>query len=236
MGIEVYFGLRAEGRDEESRVAYRNEIQQLLAGLEVKRCRAAEIESVIRAITDRSEAAANEHAAKCEPLQAELSALDAQHIQAIREKEPLPAAMTERRVQILQAISDANTALELQVEANRKTERKLRGELQAIRLETAAQGPLETALRNLASRETQRKIALNGAMIEALRRQVLQIEATQRNIQANIEICRANKDPAGERLRLAQIEDGNATIDGLRVELHRLNTEAAALQVAALEE
>jgi hypothetical protein len=238
MAYETYSTLRTENLDEESRLRYRDEIQQILAGIEVKRARLAELEAVISAIGDASEAAALEHSAICDPLQAELASLDEQHVQAIRAKQPLPSELAARRVEILKQIADENTRLELQVQANKKSEQKLRREWEAVRMETIAAGALENVLIRLASAGLRNKLAITDDRLQWARRRQLHEQSLVDLNRSRIDSERNHQHPDARNIQLyeSRLAGHQLVAADAAAEVADLNGQVAQLRAEMLAE
>lgn len=208
MAYEHYLGLRAENLDESSRLRYRAEIQQALAEISVKKTRLEELQSVIDAVNADSDAAAAEHSAECEPRQTELAALDQQHMSAILKKKPVPKDITDRRVSILQQIADANSRLEIRVDANKKTAGKLQREWNSLRMETTVASALENSLLKLAPRKNRLERELIGIQTRAFDMVSDELQRLRKVAEHNVHVTRdLNKEPHKAAPYLAKLED-----------------------------
>lgn len=237
MMYDIYLGLRADNLCDESRLRYKAEIQQILAQIVVKRARLAEFQSVIAAINADSETAANEHSAACEPLQAELTTLDEQHMQAILAKKPVPKKLTDRRVEILQRIAEENTRLEIRVNANKKSAAKTHAEWERTRNETAQSGALENSLINLASRSLRDQYAcLNNRLEWANKRMAHELSLVNLN---KSRIDAENNVPNPNRANVATYEKRMTShkrlVDDATREVSEISKEATAVRQQMLE-
>lgn len=106
--------------DKSERLAARREIKTKLAGIEATRQRIEAISEQIRTLNDRIESATEAHRVTCEPLQAELAAIDEKIADKILAGRAVPAGLPESRAAALEKIATANAALEAELAVVKK--------------------------------------------------------------------------------------------------------------------
>lgn len=150
------------GADEERRLAHRQELKRAIAENQVKADRIAELRGIVAKLNADSDIAANEHSAAAGVLQAELDALDQEHVDAILASKQSPAKALERRGEILNELARLNQALELRCEANKRSIQPIEGEIHRLTIAVAEGATLKSKLCVLASPEVRRKRLLNS--------------------------------------------------------------------------
>ncbi len=236
--MSFYTEINTNGIDDERRLAYRREIQRKLAEIALTRQQLKQLQDEKRAHEQDSENAANEHSAVCEPLQAELKTLNEENIQAILAKKPVSQAVTDRRIEILKAISEQNQRLELRTEENTKNAKRLQREFETLRMETTEQTALENTLSRLASQELKdRHSCWNNRSEWAAKR----LASAQAFIQLNKERIESEKEsrrPSQENIRTYETRMSNYQIlvDDAVKEVSELNRVLADLRQQMLDE
>jgi hypothetical protein len=148
--------------DEERRLAHRQELKRAIAENQVKADRIAELRGIVAKLNADSDIAANEHSAAAGVLQAELDALDQEHVDAILASKQSPAKALERRGEILNELAKLNTELELRCEANKRSIQPIEKQIHDLSIELAQGATLKSKLVDLASPEVRRKRLLNS--------------------------------------------------------------------------
>jgi hypothetical protein len=152
--------------DENRRLELRQEKRRELASIQVHQERITELRAIGRSIDDDSDKAADKHAEKCEPLQTELTSIDGGRIAAIVERIK-PKETGERRAALLKQLSDFNVELELSVEANTKTKKKIEQEIGELVSQCTRFAAIENDLVRLGTPEQLDRQWLLGQKLQA---------------------------------------------------------------------
>tara|TARA_R110002049_G_scaffold72490_7_gene187568 strand:- start:153780 stop:154457 length:678 start_codon:yes stop_codon:yes gene_type:complete len=108
---------------DEERQARRAELRRKLAEAKLAQEKISDIRAVISELDALDDAAEEKHRSVTEPLQAELTALDAERTSAITRGDESGTEASQRRREIMRLISAANLELERSI-AEQKTQRK----------------------------------------------------------------------------------------------------------------
>jgi hypothetical protein len=141
-------------------------------------------------------------------------------------------------VAALKIIADANAALEARTQANRATIKAMTAEINKARLKLADQGPLQTALINLASPALQQQSAVIGDRLDWARKRFTHaragVELNARRIEG--ERNHPHPDPRHIASYNKQQQAHQAMADDAAAQVAALETELAAIREAMLAE
>lgn len=227
--------------DEERREAHRQELKRKLAETEVKKERLRELEDIAKRLDADSDAAAAEHSAAADELQSELDKLDEQHVDALLIGKTSTSKAMQRRGEILQALADLNTQLEIRCEANKHSKRPIASQIHAITMDIALTAADKSKLVDLASAKTRQARLLNSLQMKAA--QIALAEA-KRCVDVNSHNLSLAEDhirrriPAAEDKAIAtvKLEDWRFVYNACQAEIQRLKKNDEAIQATALAE
>ena len=114
---------------EERRLEHRRSVKRQLAERLLLTRKADVVRDRIVALDSKRENAAAMHVDVCEGFQNELSKLEGEISTLLVSREPIPAKLESRRVELMSAVMDQNAILENAVEAISREQSKLRNEM-----------------------------------------------------------------------------------------------------------
>jgi hypothetical protein len=132
--------------EDPDRMRRRADVRLRIAKRQLLERRAEELERRVAELDAEAEAAAEAHRLACEPLQAELERVEGQIAAKMAARQPVPAALEERRRELITAVDDANTTLSDAVERVKRLKVAPADEAEALRFKAAAQSTLEQDL------------------------------------------------------------------------------------------
>lgn len=227
--------------DEERRLAHRDELKRKLAEQQVMRERITELEKVVAKLDADSDAAASEHQETAGKLQSELDALDEEHVTAILAGKSAPAKSLKRRTEILESLTELNRDLESRCEANKRSAKPIRREINKLRLDLAQGAAIASKLANICSPETRRERLWNGLRMRMADAMLNEAERVAGVITKNIAIAKDNirrRIPAQDDLTVAntKLADWQHVISECKSELARIRENDHAIQAKAISE
>ena len=173
---------------------YRAELKQKRAALIVKRSSVREAEAIVTRLEASKDEAAAEHAEAAAKIQSELDAVDAADIDAIVRKESPSQESLDRRRELLRELSALNEALELKLEAARRSIVTVRKQVEDTRTESLQLPLVEAQLRRMCSMKTRQQLLANEFMIFALKGAIKEVRRRVSIQQDHVAIHKRNKD------------------------------------------
>lgn len=150
----------ADARRHEIRAHIRRQIAEGRAARE----KAKAFRTAKREVDQQIDAAADEHERKCQPLQAELSDIEAQVVELLTNGQPTPPEVESRRHELMREVSVATNEFELKLEALKRS----KADLEAKAVEVVSKAPQPQTLENELAGEyahPQLRATLEAAMI-----------------------------------------------------------------------
>ena len=137
-------------RSEETRLAERQRLRVEIATREIKIRRMKELQQEVSAIDRAADAAADKHAATCEPIQRELSDICREQAVDLATNKKENAKLETRRRELLDDLAAANEILEAAIAKSKGAKKYVLPELAALTLEIADGAALESQLQRTA--------------------------------------------------------------------------------------
>lgn len=238
MGNEIYYNLRADEVDEESRLRYREEVKTLLDKIAAEKLHVAEFEAVIAATEADTDVATAEHGGVCGPAQSALKAADEKTLAAVRAKQPIPPEVAAERVAALKTIATANAELEARVDANKSTIAEMRASIHRARMKIAEQAVLQTSLRNLASQDVRDRFNVVADRLEWARKRQVHSQAMVALNTNRIQSEEMHEHPDHRHIRVykARMREHSRITEDAQADIAKLQTDVQALQQQMLDE
>jgi hypothetical protein len=129
-----------------ARLAKRREVRRELADLERIKRRADEAARRLASLDAEADAAADRHRQVTAPIQEELARIEAQIVDAITDRKPVPSSLEDRRAELLSQIEAANVALSDEIERVKRLRQPVEREYESLRMELALGAAVENKL------------------------------------------------------------------------------------------
>jgi len=230
--------------ESDPRIRSRRSLRRRLAEIQVENEKRRGLKSILLDIDAAIDAAADEHSARCKPLQKELDAIDEQRLSDIVSRRETSAKVADRQRELLEQLNEANVTLEITVEGHKRAKTKVEQQIRGIQKQLGGKTHLSIgnelvrlARQPLLDREFCLKQKLKFVTARAENAKSFVEKATDYLRSASQKNDIINSDYYGERLRVWRVEFSDASKDvaAVQAEQHELRIEMISPEPGELE-
>lgn len=224
--------------EDNPRLARRRNIKRDLARLQILEQRAAVLQQRLTEYDREADAAADLHRATCEPLQAELEALESKAVDAIVERRPVDPESESRRAEVVRLVEDANSTLDESVQKIERLRKALEEELKTARKESAGKQGLETLLthQGIGNPELLEQLSAARTAVNLFRQQAAAANGRLRDLETSLQVAK-ERDRAADVQRLERaVRRARGTADAANKALAEAAARLSEVHQAAIDE